>query len=61
VAPIENITIDEKIVGSLMVGDRVKLIRAKRGQMIVVAEEGPSLRVQVACSDPDAASETPDL
>lgn len=61
VAPIEGITIDEEIVGSLMVGDRVELVRAGRGQMVVVAEEGPSRRVQVACSDPDAASETPDL
>ncbi|MDC0667318.1 hypothetical protein [Nannocystis radixulma] len=58
VAPIEGVTIEEDIVGSLEVGDRVTLLRAGRGQVVVVGDSKPSRRVRIACADPDDGSET---
>lgn len=57
VAPIEGITINEEIVGSLEVGDPVELLRAGRAQVVVTRDDGPSRRVQIACADPDPGGE----
>src|SRR5690606_29229192 len=53
VAPIEGVTIDEGIVGSLDLGEPARLLLAGRGQVVVTGGDGPSRRLQVACAAPD--------
>jgi hypothetical protein len=53
VAPIDGVTVEEDIVGILEVGDRVRLLRAGRGQAVVVGDTMPSRRVRIACAAPD--------
>ncbi|PCC67532.1 hypothetical protein SAMN02745121_02168 [Nannocystis exedens] len=59
VAPIEGVTIDEDIVGTLEVAEKASLLRAGRGQVVVRAESAPSRRVQIGCADDDAQDEAP--
>ncbi|MDC0715426.1 hypothetical protein [Nannocystis bainbridge] len=56
VAPVEGATVDEDIVGTLEVGEHSSLLRAGRGQVVVVTESAPSRRVQIGCAD-DAPAE----
>lgn len=53
VAPIEGVAIDEENVGSLAVGEPARLLRAGRGQVVVVGDGKPSRRVQIACAELD--------
>ncbi|MCY0990112.1 hypothetical protein OV203_23435 [Nannocystis sp. ILAH1] len=52
VAPLDGVTIDEDIVGTLEVGEQATLLRAGRGQVVVRAQSAPTRRVQIACADP---------
>ncbi|MFY0541684.1 hypothetical protein [Nannocystis pusilla] len=51
VAPLDGVTIDEDIVGTLEVGEQATLLRAGRGQVVVRAASAPTRRVQIACAD----------
>jgi hypothetical protein len=59
VAPIEGVTVDEDIVGTLEVGEHASLLRAGRGQVVVVAGSAPTRRVRIACADDDNQVEAP--
>lgn len=50
VAPIEGLTINESIVGSLAVDADATVLRAGRGQFVVVADAAPSRRARIACA-----------
>lgn len=51
VAPIEGLDIDEDIVGSLKIGDDAEVLRAGRGQFLVVGEGLANRRVRVVCDE----------
>lgn len=51
VAPIEGAEIREDTLGSLRVGEGAEVLRAGRGQMIVVGDERPNKRARVTCEE----------
>ena len=53
VAPIEGVAVNEDIVGSLKIGDDADVLRAGRGQFVVVGEGIASRRVRVVCDEVD--------
>jgi hypothetical protein len=53
VAPIEGVAVNEEIVGSLKIGDDAEVLRAGRGQFVVVGEGLASRRVRVVCDETD--------
>lgn len=49
VAPIEGLSIDESIVGTLAIDEGAAVLRAGRGQFVVVAEGPRSRRARIVC------------
>lgn len=53
VAPIEGLAINEGIVGSLAVDEDARVLRAGRGQFVVLAEGQRGRRTRIACAEPE--------
>ncbi len=54
VAPIEGLTVNEDIVGSLAVDPETIVLRAGRGQFVLVADWQPTRRARIVCAEPSA-------